>query len=109
MADAAESLVIDTPALLAPIAGGKPSGPNLRDDDSANSPYYEVRNVRGVANAAEKDWLNLELSAAPGADEARDRAMQAWKQVQEKCEALLREKSKDLEILEWLIEALVRI
>lgn len=101
--------VIEVPALLAPIPGDKPTGANPRDDDSATSPYYDVRNVRGVANAAEKDWLNLELSAAPGADEARDRAMQAWGQVQEKCEALLREKCKDLEILEWLIESLIRL
>lgn len=111
MADAAqgEELVIDVPALLAPIPGDKPTGVNPRDDDSPTSPYYDARNVRGVANAAEKDWLNLELSAAPGADEARDRAMQAWAQVQEKCETILREKSKDLEILEWLIDALIRI
>ncbi|MBX3503498.1 MAG: type VI secretion system protein TssA [Alphaproteobacteria bacterium] len=102
-------LVIDVPALLAPIPGDKPTGANPRDDDSATSPYYDVRNVRGVANAAEKDWLNLELSADPRADEARERAMQAWGQVQEKCEAILREKSKDLEIIEWLIEALVRL
>jgi len=101
--------VIEVPALLAPVAGDKPTGANPRDDDSATSPYYDARNVRGVANAAEKDWLNLELSAAPGADEARDRAMQAWGQVQEKCETILREKSKDLEILEWLIESLIRI
>lgn len=101
--------VIEIPALLAPIAGDKPTGANPRDDDSATSPYYDVRNVRGVANAAEKDWLNLELSAAPGADEARERAMQAWAQVQEKCETILREKSKDLEILEWLIESLIRL
>jgi type VI secretion system protein ImpA len=111
MADGAPQgveLVIDVPALLAPIPGDKPTGANLRDDDSATSSYYDVRNVRGVANAAEKDWLNLELSAAPGADDARERAMQAWGQVQEKCDAILREKSKDLEILEWLIEALIR-
>lgn len=101
-------LVIDVQALLAPIPGDKPTGANPRDDDSATSPYYDVRNVRGVANAAEKDWLNLEITAAAGADEARDRAMQAWGQVQDKCETLLREKSKDLEILEWLIEALIR-
>lgn len=111
MADAAQGveLVIDVPALLAPIPGDKPTGVNPRDDDSATSTYYDARNVRGVANAAEKDWLNLVLSNAPGADEARDRAMQAWQQLQEKCETILREKSKDLEILEWLIEALMRI
>lgn len=102
-------LVIDVPALLAPIPGDKPTGVNLRDDDSATSPYYDARNVRGVANAAEKDWLNLELSAAPGADAARETSIQAWAQVQEKCETLLREKSKDLEILEWLIESLIRL
>lgn len=102
-------LVIDVPALLAPIPGDKPTGANPRDDDSATSPYYDVRNVRGVANAAEKDWLNYELSADPRADEARGRAMQGWGQVQEKCEAILREKSKDLEVVEWLIEALVRV
>ena len=102
-------LVIDVPALLAPIPGDKPTGINPRDDDSATSPYYDVRNVRGVANAAEKDWLNLELSADPGADDAHGRAIQAWGQVQEKCEALLREKSKDLEIIEWLIESLIRL
>ena len=67
-------LVIDVPALLAPIPGDKPTGVNPRDDDAATSPYYDARNVRGVANAAEKDWLNLELSAAPCSDDARDRS-----------------------------------
>jgi type VI secretion system protein ImpA len=112
MADAAPQgveLVIDVPALLAPIPGDKPTGANLRDDDSASSPYYDVRNTRGVANAAEKDWLTLELSAESSADEALGRAMQAWQQVREKCEAILLEKSKDLEILEWLIDSLIRI
>ena len=41
-------LVIDVPALLAPIPGDKPTGANLRDDDSASSPYYDVRNTRGL-------------------------------------------------------------
>lgn len=103
-------LVIDVPALLAPVPGDKPTGANPRDDDSPASPYYDLRNTRGVATAAEKDWLNFELSAEPAkADEARGRAVQAWGQVQEKCETILREKSKDLEILEWLTEALIRL
>lgn len=111
MADAAQDveLVIDVPALLAPIPGDKPTGVNPRDDDSAASPYYDARNVRGVANAAEKDWLNLELSSDPRADEAHERATQAWQQLQEKCQTILREKSKDLEIVEWLIESLIRL
>ena len=93
MADAAQGveLAIDVPALLAPIPGDKPTGVNPRDDDSAASPYYDARNVRGVANAAEKDWLNYELSSDPRADEARERAMQAWGQLQEKCETILRD------------------
>jgi len=103
-------LVIDVPALLAPIPGDKPTGVNLRDDDSPTSPYYDVRGVRGVANAAEKDQLTQELAGnTADADKAQEAAMHAWRQVQEKCETILREKSKDLEILEWLIEALMRL
>lgn len=102
--------VIEMAPLLAPIAGDKPTGANPRDDDSATSPYYDLRNVRGVANAAEKDWVNYELSAdLPRAEEAHGRAIQAWGQVQEKCQTILREKSKDLEVVEWLIEALIRL
>ncbi len=111
MADAAQGveLAIDVPALLAPIPGDKPTGVNPRDDDSASSTYYDARNVRGVANAAEKDWLNLVLSNAPGADDARDRSVHAWQELREKCETILREKCKDLEILEWVIDALGRL
>ena len=103
-------LVIDVPALLAPVPGDKPTGANPRDDDSATSAYYDVRGVRGVANAAEKDQLTQELAGnGSEADKAQETATHAWRQVQEKCEAILREKSKDLEILEWLIEALMRL
>src|SRR5689334_15741626 len=103
-------LVIDVPALLAPVPGDKPTGANPRDDDSATSPYYDVRGVRGVANAAEKDQLTQELAGnSSEADKAQETATQAWRQVQEKCETILREKSKDLEIVEWLIESLMRL
>lgn len=104
-----QALPINIAALLAPIPGERPAGTNLRDDESGTSPYYDVRNMRGVASAVEKDWLYYGLSVDARADEGHERVLQAWRQVQETSEALLRQKSKDLEILEWLIESLVRL
>ena len=43
---------IDMAALLAPIAGDAPAGSDLREDFSAQSTYYRLRDARAEARAA---------------------------------------------------------
>ncbi len=92
--------VLDLDSLVKPIAGTAPSGANLRDDPSPTSPYYQVKDARNAARALERAALQAEVpSAAPQAD---------WRPVLELGPRLIAERSKDLELTAWLIEALAR-
>ncbi len=92
--------ILDLEFLVKPIAGPAPGGANLRDDVSPTSPYYQVKDARNAARALERAALQAEVpSAAPQAD---------WRPVLELAPRLLAERSKDLELTAWLIEALAR-
>ncbi len=92
----------DLETLLAPIAGESPVGADLRQDFSAQSLYYRLRDARAEARAAER----AVDAADPNADQAL--APQRWRSVREMALKVLAEKSKDLEVAAWLTEALVR-
>lgn len=92
---------IDMDALLAPIEGEAPVGADLREDFSAQSPYYRLRDARAEARAAERT-----ADADPTAEFAMP---QQWRQVRELALAALAGKSKDLEVAAWLTEAMVRM
>lgn len=92
--------MLDTESLLLPIREDAPTGDNLRDDPSPGSPYYQIKDARNAARAAER--------AAQMSDDPSDAAQADWRPVLELAPKLIGELSKDLEVAAWLIEALVR-
>src|SRR4051794_6122133 len=93
--------VIDFAKLLAPVPGAKPTGGDLRADASPNSPYYVTKDARSSARAAERQLVTGE--------DAADAAPPDWRPVYQNATKVLTEKSKDLEITAYLIEALTRL
>jgi type VI secretion system protein ImpA len=91
--------VLDFSQLLLPITGDGPAGEDLRADASPNSLYYLVKDARSAARAAERQIvMEDEPSARPD-----------WRPVFDHAVKALAERSKDLEITAYLIEALVRL
>jgi type VI secretion system protein ImpA len=91
--------VIDLGKLLAAIPGDNPAGADLRADGSPGSAYYAIKDARSAARAAERQMIPGEEDSAPPPD---------WRPVLEFARKALAEKTKDLEIAAYLIEALVR-
>lgn len=87
--------------LIQPISDESPCGEDLRLDASVESIYYKLRDCRNSARKEERQALidpdNYD-SIADGWVELADLAITA-----------LKEKTKDLEVSAWLIEALTRI
>ncbi|MEZ5978985.1 MAG: type VI secretion system protein TssA [Planctomycetota bacterium] len=92
--------MLDTEALLRPISDEAPAGANLRDDPSSGAAYYEIKDARNAARAVER--------AARTADDPSTAPQADWSPILELAPAILAEKSKDLEVAAWLLEALVR-
>ncbi len=91
--------LLDFEALLTPIAGEQPAGANLREDISPNSLYYQIKDARNKARAAERTMI--------AGDEGGERP--DWSPLIDLVPKALAEQSKDLELTAWLIEALVRL
>lgn len=110
MAEAAGSgPVIDVEALAAPIPGDNPCGPNLRQDESHNAPFNLLRQIRGQARTAEREAAKAALGSDQPIDIMRDPTVQQeWAALKDLAVKTLQEQSKDIEIVAWLIEALVR-
>lgn len=90
--------VLDFAKLLAPIPGDKPTGANPRADAGPQSPYYQVKDARNAARAAERQMEGgIEDPQPPD-----------WKAVVTHATKVLATSSKDLEIAAYLIEALCR-
>ncbi len=106
--------VIDFDSLLAPIPGESPSGVDLREDPKESRKYYDVRDLRKAEIDNERanqrfalmnpEDLEYELSLL----QSDPRRAPNWGMVVSKASALLSESSKDLWVVAWLIEALVR-
>jgi type VI secretion system protein ImpA len=91
--------VLDFSQLLLPIPGDAPAGEDLRADASPNSIYYLIKDARSAARAAERQIvMDDEPSARPD-----------WRPVLDNAVIALAERSKDLEVAAYLIEALVRL
>jgi len=90
--------VLNFPRLLAQIPGDKPTGVDLRQDTSPTSDYYAIRDARKLASDNERRIDKGDDTAEP-AD---------WRPVVERATGVLAEKTKDLELTAYLIEALVR-
>jgi type VI secretion system protein ImpA len=93
--------VLDFAKLLAPIPGDKPVGIDLRTDSSPTSLYYAVKDARSTARANER-----ELAKAAEPDKM---PRPEWKPVIQQGNKAIAEKTKDLEITAYMIEALVRV
>jgi type VI secretion system protein ImpA len=93
--------ILPFPRLLTPIAGDKPAGTDLRTDGSPGSLYSKVRDARGKARA-------LERRMQPG-QEVKPEDVPDWRPVQGGAIQALIDKTKDLELTAYLIEALVRL
>jgi type VI secretion system protein ImpA len=91
----------DLEALLAPIAGEAPQGVDLREDYSAQSPYFRLRDARAEAREAER-------RAEAAGDDSEQATPPQWKTVVSLAKTALAEKSKDIEVAAWLTEAMVR-
>ncbi|WP_339802004.1 type VI secretion system protein TssA [uncultured Marinobacter sp.] len=84
--------------LLAPIAPDAPCGDDTREDASPQSPYFTLKDLRSQARALERQVF------------ADDEVVQVtqWRQLANDIPLLLVERTKDLEYVAWLIEALCR-
>src|SRR5262245_39018839 len=89
--------VLDFEKLLAAIAGEKPAGGDLRVNAGPASLYYQVKDGRNAARAAER-------RIEGGTDESPP----DWKPVATAATKALTEATKDLELTAYLIEALCR-
>lgn len=95
----ASPAVFDIDALLAPISDEQPTGNDIRENASADSPYYKIKDARNSARAHERSSM-FEYSS-----EAND----CWRTVLEVAPKILKKEAKDLEIASWYIEALIRL
>lgn len=93
--------VINFDQVLAPIPGEDPTGVDLRGDSSPTSPYYAIRDARAAARSSESRLLLGE------GDESL--SVSDWRPVLDRGLEVLTQKSKDLEITAYVIEALVRL
>ncbi|AMV23272.1 hypothetical protein VT84_02610 [Gemmata sp. SH-PL17] len=89
--------VLDFEKLLAPIPGEKPTGVDLRVNAGPSSPYYQVKDGRSAARAAERRI-----------EGGQDESPPDWKPVVTAATKALGESTKDLELVAYLIEGLCR-
>lgn len=91
----------DLEAFLAPIPGDTPQGVDLREDTSAQSPWFRLRDARSEAREAER------RAETDGGEEGG--LSPAWRTINQLARSSLLEKSKDLDIAAMLTEALLRM
>ncbi|MBV8095098.1 MAG: type VI secretion system protein TssA [Acetobacteraceae bacterium] len=92
----------DLDALLAPIPGDKPAGPDLRQDYTPQSLYRQIRDLRNDARQLERrQEAASETEKVPPADPQ-------WRDLLDLARQALSERTKDLEIAAWYTEGLLR-
>ncbi|MDH5545258.1 MAG: type VI secretion system protein TssA [Gammaproteobacteria bacterium] len=96
----ADRIELDT--LTAPISDEAPTGVDLRLDPSPNSIYYKVKDARNAARANERAAIGIDDRDAMG------KVDEEWHNIIELAPTVLKDHAKDLEIVAWYIEALVR-
>jgi type VI secretion system protein ImpA len=92
--------VLDLDRLLAPTPGAQATGLDLRKDGSPGSAYYAIKDARNTARSLERQVVTAEDKGSVAPPD--------WKVVLDRAVQALAEKTKDLEIVAYLIEALVR-
>lgn len=91
--------VLDFDALLAPIAGDRAAGTDLRKDYGPTAVYRMIRDARNAARRTESRQTREEV---PG-NERPD-----WAPVLSETPRVIANQSKDLELTAYLVEALIR-
>ena len=86
-------------SIIAPISDEHAVGVDLREDSSPTSVYYEIKDQRNAARTAERQAMD-------GLQDTN--ALPYWQAVKKQAVKVLSTKSKDLEVIAWLIEALLR-
>ncbi|TWB13098.1 type VI secretion system protein ImpA [Nitrospirillum amazonense] len=92
--------VLDLPALLAPIPGDQPCGPDLRVHNGGDATYFQLKDLRATARAIER--------RADSEDEAQT-SLAEWQRIQDLARGVLAQRTKDIEVAVWLTEAAVRL
>ncbi|MGG5820947.1 type VI secretion system protein TssA [Falsiroseomonas sp. HW251] len=91
----------DLEALLAPIPGELPQGVDLREDTSAQSPWFRLRDQRAEAREIER------RAETEGGEETA--VAPPWRIISSLARSALLEKSKDLDVAAMLTEAMLRM
>jgi type VI secretion system protein ImpA len=95
--------VIDVDRLLAPISASAPTGSDIRTDFSPQSSYFALKDAQARARTDERR-RRTEYEDQPDTGFRPE----DWDPVIEHGELILTEKSKDLEVATWYLEALLR-
>jgi type VI secretion system protein ImpA len=97
---------LDLDRLLAPVSEDNPAGEDLRSDASPSSAYYQLKDLRKAARAKER-----QLTEEDGEEKQREipDTRSHWRPILQQTVELLSTRSKDVELLAWLIEAQVRL
>ena len=93
------TLDIDLETILTPIEGDNPAGEDLREDSSPTSVYYQIKDARTGARAAERQIVG---------DEDEGGLLPEWLTILDIAPGVLAERAKDLEVAAWLTEAMLR-
>jgi type VI secretion system protein ImpA len=103
---------IDVDSLLMPISESAPAGVDLREDISPTSIYFRLKDARSGARAAERraDAPPPQQAGEPISESAgRTLGLSAdWQTILNLAPKALTEKSKDLEVVAWYTEGLLR-
>ncbi len=92
--------LFDLDILLTPLEGPSACGPGLRGQAGGEGGYYHLKDLRAGARATERRADSDDEAQAP---------LKEWQQILESGTALLTDRSKDLEVAVWLVEAAVRL
>jgi type VI secretion system protein ImpA len=91
----------DLEALLAPIPGDAPQGTDLREDTTAQSPWFRLRDARSEAR---------ELERRAETEGGEDTGLPPpWRTIHTLARSALTERSKDLDVAAMLTEGLLRM
>ena len=104
----ASPVVLDMDRLLAPISDDQPSGPEMRGDPDLSTTFFTVKDARERARSAEARLFQARF-AADEESTAEEVDRPDWGVVCQQATDILADKSKDLWIAAWLIEALARL
>ena len=100
--------VLDLESLIKPISEESPSGPALRSDATLSLLYSNVREAGQRARDAERKAIEYSYFSDEEKEYESPPEPPNWKEVVASCQEILSEKSKDLWIAAWMLEALAR-